>query len=517
MQKTINKIVLLTLLILVLPISAFFIYQFASLNESEKEINKIYIQQLEAVIYSVNQYSEDVVSSWISDIAKIQSLDKTHYEKDFKKILDDNNSISSLFISDLNFTETMIFSRFSSEEESILKDSVKKVLVAKKPVIEKLWNYFSKGYQKIEPIGRISRDSLYVCLFPLRSEDNKNIIGGITIDPIQFIQQNLVSKISQGAGNEFVLAISADNDNRIIYSSENINESQMIIKKSLWLLPGMSLGLKMKSGTIEGLVSQRFYENIIILGLLLLILTIGIILIIYNIRKELGLAQLKSDFITNVSHELRTPLALISMYSETLALDRIKTEEKKHEYYSVIHNETNRLSKIVNSILNFSKMENESRKFNFQNCNLIEISNEVFKSYDYHIKSKGFVYTLNYADNIEEIFADNDAISESIINLIENTLKYSTDKKEFKIIINTNGEGPYWEIKDYGIGISREDQHKIFDKFYRVSSGLVHSTKGTGLGLSLVKQIMAAHNGEIIVESSLGSGSKFRLQFHQKK
>lgn len=515
MQKTIRNIGLITLLILILPISAFFIYQFASLNESETELNKIYLQQLETVIYSINQYSEDVISTWINDIDIILASEKTHSKEALKKFIENNYSIKSAFITDINFIDSDFFSNSASDEEKTLHDSIKQILMGKTWLIERLQNFLEKGYQKIEPIGRLSNDSLHMCLFPLRTKVENKIIGGILFDPYDFIQQNLVSKISQSVGDEFVLSISEDLNSRIIFSSENLTDTEMIVKKPLWLLPGLSLGINMKSGTIQELVSQRFYENLLILSLLLIILIVGILLIYYNLRKELKLAQLKSDFIANVSHELRTPLSLISMYSETLVLERLKSEEKKHEYYSVIHSETSRLSKIVNSILNFSKMENNSREFVFQNCDLIEISNEVFKTYDYHIESKGYTYSLNYAKSINMIVADKDAISESIINLIENALKYSTDKKEFIISINQNKKGPYWEIEDFGIGISAEDQNKIFDKFYRVSSGLLHTTKGTGLGLSLVKQIMEAHGGSITVESKPGLGSKFRLQFNQ--
>jgi two-component system phosphate regulon sensor histidine kinase PhoR len=323
----------------------------------------------------------------------------------------------------------------------------------------------------------------------------------------------LVSKISQAAGEEFVLTVINDEDNSIIFSTEQTNINEIILKKSLWLLPNLSLGIEMRGGNINDLVLQRFYTNIIILVFLLIILIIGIILIFYNLRKELRLAQLKSDFIANVSHELRTPLALISMYSETLVLDRLKSDEKKKEYYSVIHSETNRLSKIVNSILNFSKMEGPSRKYNFESCNLCEISDEIFETYNYHIKTKGFTYTINCQEHIENINIDKDAVSESIINLIDNAMKYSNERKEFIITISSNDRGPVWEIKDFGIGIGNQDQKKIFDKFFRVSSGLVNNTKGTGLGLSLVKQIMTAHNGDIFVESKVGEGSTFKLQF----
>lgn len=515
MLNPLRKIGLIILLILVLPISAFFIYQFASLNESEKEINKIYTQQLEAILYSINQYSEDVVSSWVNDISTILTADKSQNEKDFKKLLDDNYSISTIFISDTNFTNLSIFSNLSSSKKNISQDSIRNTLTSKKLLIDRLQNFYKSGYQKIEPLGKFTSPNLYLSIFLLSPHDSEKMIGGIIFNPTQFIKQNLSSKISQSAGDEFVLTVLNNNENKIIHSTESISIDKIILKKPLWLLPDLSLGIKMKSGSIQELTSQRFYKNIIILGLLLLILLVGFGLIFFNLRKEIRLTQLKTDFISNVSHELRTPLSLISMYSETLVLDRIKAEDKKKEYYSVIHNETNRLSKIVNSILNFSKMEAGTRKYDFENNSLIDISDEVLNTYDYHIKSKGFTYTSKYEGNIENIIADKDAVSESIINLIENAIKYSSDKQKIEINIDKNSQGPYWEIKDFGIGISYEDQLKIFDKFYRVSTGLVHNTKGTGLGLSLVKQIMEAHKGEVSVKSNASFGSTFRLQFNK--
>ncbi|MCP5063283.1 MAG: HAMP domain-containing histidine kinase [Ignavibacteriae bacterium] len=515
MLNPLRKIGLIIFLILILPISAFFIYQFASLNESEQEINKIYTQQLEAILYSINQYSEDVVSSWVNDISTILSLDKNQHENKFKELLDENYSISTMFISDTNFTNLSIFSNLSSNEKNILQDSIRKTLSSKRLLIDRLQNFYKSNYQKIEPLGKFTSSNLHLSLFLLNPKENEKFIGGVIFNPTQFIKQKLSSKISQTAGDKFVLAVLNNNKNTIVHSTESISIDKIILKKPLWLLPNLALGIQMKSGSIQQLTSQRFYKNIIILGLLLIVLIVGFGLIFFNLKKEIRLTQLKTDFISNVSHELRTPLSLISMYSETLVLDRIKTEDKKKEYYSVIYNETNRLSKIVNSILNFSKMEAGTRKYDFKNHSLIDISNEVLSTYDYHIKSKGFTYTSKNEKNIENIIVDKDAASESIINLIENAIKYSSDKKKIEISIDKNSQGPFWEIKDFGIGISQEDQLKIFDKFYRVSSGLVHNTKGTGLGLSLVKEIMEAHNGEVTVISSTSFGSTFRLQFNK--
>ena len=514
MQKSIKKISFIFLLILILPISAFFIYQFATLNESEKEINKIYIQQLETIIYSINQYSEDVISNWSNEIKIILADKEESITSKFADFLTENSSIKSILILDEIFNSTAIYGKLSLSEKKKLLESVKTSIVENKTVLEKLVTYLNVGYQKVEAIGKISDRNLNLGIFAIKNNQKKIIFCAIVFEPNEFVNQNLVSKISQACGDEFVLAVVNDSDNSIIHSCDKIEISQLTLLKPLWLVPGYSLGIKMKSGNIQDLVNQRYYENLIVLSSLIIILILGIWLIYRNLRKELRLTQLKSDFVSNVSHELRTPLSLISMYSETLVLDRLKSDEKKKEYYSVINNEANRLNKIVNSILNFSKMESGTRKYNFDEVNLGAISKEIMQTYDYHIKTKGFSYTIEESENIEIILADEDAISESIINLVENAIKYSKDRKEFIIKIDQNNVGPFWEIKDFGIGISKDEQNKIFDKFYRVSSGLVHYTKGTGLGLSLVKQIMDAHEGEITVFSNISEGSIFRLQFN---
>ena len=512
MPKPFNKIGLVILIIFFLPLVVFFIYQTASLNQSEKEINKIYFQQLETIIYSINQYSEDIVNSWTNDINIILAEKDESYSERLNQFIEENSAIKSIVISDSSFINSSIFINRSFDQQIISDLDLINYMKGKSDLSRRLSEYLEVGYQKIEVLGGISKN-LNLCLFAVNKSIEKFDFSIIIFDPNEFVTQSLASKISQACGDEFVVGVINIEDNTVVHSCDRLIPEEVTISKSLWLVPDFSVGIKMKSGNIEDLINQRYTENLVILSALIVILAFGLFIVYYNLRKELKLTQLKSDFISNVSHELRTPLSLISMYSETLMLERLKSEEKKKEYYTVINNETNRLSKIVNSILNFSKMESGKRQYQFVDFNLKDLTNEILVTYDYHIRSKGFEYRVEAPDKIENIKGDSDAISESIINLIENAMKYSNDKQEFKIVIGKNSKGQYWEIHDFGIGISKEDQSKIFDKFYRVSSGLVHNTKGTGLGLSLVKQIMNVHDGEITVESTLGKGSLFRLQF----
>jgi two-component system, OmpR family, phosphate regulon sensor histidine kinase PhoR len=243
------------------------------------------------------------------------------------------------------------------------------------------------------------------------------------------------------------------------------------------------------------------------------VLIAGIWIVFRNIKQEIELAQIKSDFVSNVSHELRTPLALITMFAETLDMGRVKTEEKKKEYLTIINQETNRLSRIVNKILNFSRMEAGKRTYNITESDLNEVVAGVFETYKFHLQKNGFTFRYIPGDNLPPVRIDPEAASEALINLIDNAMKYSEDVKNVSIFTGQENNYLFIEVQDKGIGISEENQKKIFDKFFRVTSGLVHNTKGTGLGLTLVKHIMDAHKGKIEVKSEPWKGSSFKLIF----
>jgi len=226
------------------------------------------------------------------------------------------------------------------------------------------------------------------------------------------------------------------------------------------------------------------------------------------------LSQLKNDFVSNVSHEIRTPLALITMYIETLEMGRVKNEGKIKEYYTIIMNQTTRLSGIVNRILNFSQIEGNKRKYFLSMTNLNEIVENAFLTLNYSLETKGFTYTFEPDKNLPPILADREAIADAFVNLVDNAMKYSPGKKEIVVRTASNDQYIYLEVEDHGLGISDKDQKYIFDKFYRVTeSNLANKVKGSGLGLAIVKHIMDAHEGKIYVKSAPGSGSLFRLSF----
>jgi len=192
-------------------------------------------------------------------------------------------------------------------------------------------------------------------------------------------------------------------------------------------------------------------------------------------------------------------------------MGRIKSEEKKNEYYSIIHSETSRLSGIVNKVLNFSKMDAGKRIFHMEKSDLNEVAANVFNTYKFHLQNNNFEFYHKCDRNLPPVNLDKDAVSEAIINLIDNAVKYSEGNKSVTLRTGEEKNYVFVEVEDRGIGIPEGDQKKIFEKFFRVSTGHVHNTKGTGLGLSLVKQTVDAHNRKINLSSTPGKGRRFRI------
>jgi two-component system, OmpR family, phosphate regulon sensor histidine kinase PhoR len=496
LNTTTRKIGVILLFIILLPAVIFSIYEISTLNESEKMIDKIYNNQLDALLFSVNQYSEDVAGRFQYKLNLINEQDDSlSADKQLNNFIEENSHVKKIVFSD---------SIFASSDQTISD-----MLKVNRQKVERLYSFKKEKYNRIEPIEYNNNTFLF---FVLDNPKMQNLCG-IMIDSDRFIRDILSPKILSIAQNEFSIYVF---NKEIIYdfnSDGNVNPHLFSQQRKLWLLPSFSLAIKLKGETIEDLVSQRAETNLILILALTLILLAGVWFVFRNIKREVELAQVKSEFVSNVSHELRTPLSLISMFAETLEMGRVKSEEKKKEYYSIISQEALRLSKIVNKILSFSKMEAGKRTYRFEEIDLNEVAGQVYDSYKFHLQNNGFEFTFDKYNSYLKIKADAEAVAEAIINLVDNAVKYSKDRKVVKIITGFEQEFVFIEVKDLGIGIEKEDQERIFEKFYRVKSGLVHNTKGTGLGLSLVKQIMDSHKGEISLSSELGKGSALRLKF----
>ena len=274
---------------------------------------------------------------------------------------------------------------------------------------------------------------------------------------------------------------------------------------------GLKLAMRNRDLSIDQQVKRWQHWTWILIGFIDIMLGAGLLLVFSNVRRELHLSQLKSDFVANVSHELKTPLALIRLFAETLELGRVPSEDKARQYYRVINKESQRLTQLINNILDFSRIEAGRKEYRFAPTDVGLIVNEVLEAYRFQIEQQGFTLEVGVADDLPEVSADKEALGQALLNLVNNAIKYSRDEKYLRLDMRRDGERVLLSVTDRGIGVAKGEQKKIFEKFYRAENSLVHETKGSGLGLALVQHIMQAHGGSVEIESAPGKGSTFTL------
>ncbi len=316
----------------------------------------------------------------------------------------------------------------------------------------------------------------------------------------------------QGERSHVVMMIHPKNESAALAASAGWDGGYPEVERNMeGAFPGLTMAIKVRGTTLAALEHRFVRNDFMILAGLALLLTAGIVLTHRNISRELALARLKSDFVSNVSHELRTPLSLIRLYAETLEMGRLKSEAKCHEYYSIIRKESERLTALINNILDFSRIEAGRKEYDFRETDLGELVHNTLESYRYQIEQNGFSFEERIAEGVPRLRVDREALARSLLNLVNNALKYSQDRKFIGVNLFCDNGSVKLEVVDHGIGIPLDEQTKIFEKFYRVGDPLVHNTKGSGLGLSLVRHVVQAHGGEVLVDSVPGRGSKFTI------
>ena len=253
---------------------------------------------------------------------------------------------------------------------------------------------------------------------------------------------------------------------------------------------------------------------VMLLGSALLILTIifSFFYTISTIMKQKKLSEIKNDFISNMTHEFKTPISTISLACEVLNDASVeKSKERMHNYVKVISDENKRLGLLVENILQTAILDKGEFKLNIQEVDIHEVIQQAISNIRLQVEKKdGEIIThLTASQNI--IRGDKVHLTNIIYNLIDNALKYTDQNPLIKINTENTNDGIFITVEDNGIGISKEDQRKIFETLYRVPTGNVHNVKGFGLGLSYVKAVTEKHGGAISVESELGKGSIFKI------
>lgn len=495
-------------------------YEISSLRNEEKMIEDIYEKQLEAILFSVNQISNATTSNWATKIEteRNRSGRTTTMSDGLRNLLSLSAPIQMAFEVDTLSTNT-ILSTFSLDSGVAVKmrPALEIALQKSKEQIAQLVKYKRSGFQKIENLGGVNspEDKFQTLVFILEDLEGHRRVSGLVIDPESFVENIIGPLLQQTTKEQFVITVFNKQSKTRVYSTDITDTTSvgaLSLAKDLWIFPNYAFGIRTKGESLERLARERTRANLLLLLGLDVLIVASLVISYRSMKKEVQLAQRKSDFVSGVSHELRTPLALITMFAETLEMGRAKSEEKKTEYYSIISKEAHRLSSIVNKILTFSQTEAGKKKIHLEPIDLCMALNEVLHTYDFHLRSNGFEYQFNPTQAVI-VLADKEALAEIIVNLLDNAIKYSTQAKRLEMSAGVDNQEGWVAIRDFGIGISKEDQKYIFDKFYRVSSGNLAKTKGTGIGLSLVKQLVEQQKGEVYVSSEVGKGSTFRIYF----
>jgi two-component system phosphate regulon sensor histidine kinase PhoR len=517
----IKRFAFLLILVVLLPALFYSVYEINSLTTSEELMESIYRQQLEVVLFSLNQDAWDVASSWRSSITVLaegaERKGAGALRTAVRGFLSRNPGVETVFFADTLLREvTAIESTEEPPGDLSSAARLRIALQAERAKAERLTRLRRSGYGKVEPIllPSDSETERKVALVFARSDPyGGESFSGFVIDERSFIVDILGPRIREAAGEEFVLAVVGDNATEPLLSTSEIGSDPLPQQSRLWLFPGYSLGVRLRGTTIDELLKSRFTRNLTLILALDLLLVVAAWFLYRTLRRETDLVRMKSDFVSTVSHELRTPLSLIRMYAETLEMGRVTDEEKRKRYETTIVKETDRLSRLVNNILNFSRIEAGRKQYHFGPVDLNGVVRGVMDTFTEHVRELGFDPVVSLQEGLPLIRADGEAVSEAVINILDNAVKYSRQEKYLRVVTGMSDAMVFLEVEDHGIGIAREDQKKIFETFYRVSTGLVHDTKGSGLGLALVRHIVDAHGGKVEVRSEHQKGSLFRISF----
>jgi signal transduction histidine kinase len=352
-------------------------------------------------------------------------------------------------------------------------------------------------------------------------DGNAMILGvaGMVVDEEYFERELLPQLIQESLQAAFptsyrdvIIAVHDRNGNTLFETHPSTGKEFEVTVPLRFTFEDLKFKIMMGSDTLERAAKRLVAVNLSLSVLMTVLLIAGIYLALRTISREMKLSRMKSDFVSNVSHELRTPLASIRVFGEFFRLGWVNDPEKSREYGEYIENESRRLTHLVNNILDFSKIESGGKTYDFEEADVKEIVDETLKTFDGRLIQDGFNITLDgFEKEFPPVFVNRDAITQSLVNLIDNAIKYSGSSKKLDIRLGQEESYVTVSVIDYGVGIPREAQDRIFDKFYRVSTGLVHDVKGSGLGLSIVKHIMDAHRGKIVVKSQPGIGTTLTL------
>lgn len=257
---------------------------------------------------------------------------------------------------------------------------------------------------------------------------------------------------------------------------------------------------------LEARRRSGFVTEVGLIGLSFVIILLGVMFLIYAATKESRLNSLRSEFVANVSHELKTPLSVVRMFGEMLLTKRVRSEAKEREYLEIICRESERLSALIENVLDFSALERGKQTYQMREADLLDVVQRAMDTFRFRLENGGLeVRLVQRAELPAEIRFDEQAILLAIMNLLDNAVKYGGTDGPVELILDRGRRHAYVRVRDHGAGIPAGEHRRVFDRFYRVRQNA--ETRGSGIGLSLVKRIVEAHGGRAWAENAEGGGA----------
>jgi signal transduction histidine kinase len=360
-------------------------------------------------------------------------------------------------------------------------------------------------------------DSNYIIFHRTVRRGTDVFIQGFIVDARAYLTNLVKNEIEKYKGvtkgnqqDPLVLAFFHKNKSFVAFGERNNITTELLSE---------SLQAPLSDITFKMYTTQRAPggEFVTFIGFLMLaVLAIGLISIYHVTQSRMKLASKRQDFVSAITHELKTPLTAIKMYAELLQNSWVASEEKKQKYYGQIASEADRLSRLIQNVLNLSKLDGNRWNVQLRMDKPKQVLDDFISTYSKNVEKQGFELTVSSdtdADNIS-LMIDRDAIMQILMNLVDNSLKFSknADYKMINVELRIKGTDMYLAVRDFGPGIPPSEMKKVFQEFYRVENEMTRQTSGTGIGLSMVKKLCALCNMTIELENA-NPGLRTKIHF----
>ena len=361
-------------------------------------------------------------------------------------------------------------------------------------------------------------DTCYEGLFCNREcmKHDSILPGGINIDALKPLISSEFSEV--GLHGPYIYGIFNAKTARAEYISKPGYETQLFKSKHMASLSCIFKNDQLVLGAWFPDERNRALHSIfwwlLVCFFFLAVLVFGFIFNIYSFLRQKKISEMKSDFVNNITHEFKTPIATISLASEMLLKPSVlASETKARKYASIIYDENIRLKNQVEHVLQLAVLDRGTFKLNYDTMDMHQLILKTAEGFQLLVKEKNGSVKIQLNAINHQVYADNMHLENIILNLLDNASKYSPVNPDITISTFNRNDHIVVAVEDKGIGISAENQKHIFRKMYRVHTGNLHDVKGFGLGLYYVKRLVEAHNGNIILHSEPGKGSRFEISF----